>query len=118
MRDVNLGREVKVEGTVAVIGGGNTAIDAARAAVRLGAEKVIILYRRLIEDMPADAREIKDAVEEGIEITPLVAPVEFTGDDKVRGVKCVRMKLKEFDSTGRRKPKPLPNLSLLFLLIW
>lgn len=107
LRDVNLGREVKIGDSVAVIGGGNTAIDAARTAVRLGAKEVTILYRRLIEDMPADSREIRDAIEEGIRIIPLVAPVRFTGKDKVKGIECVRMELKEFDGSGRRKPKPV-----------
>lgn len=110
LRDVNLGRTVKVGPSVAVIGGGNTAIDAARTAVRLGAEEVVLLYRRLVEDMPADRREIRDAVEEGIRILPLVAPVRFLGKDKVKEVECVRMELREFDSGGRRKPRPVPGL--------
>jgi len=107
LRDVNLGHEVKIGDTVAVIGGGNTAIDAARTAVRLGAKEVTILYRRLIEDMPADAREIRDAIEEGIKIIPLVAPLKFMGKDKIKEIECVRMELKEFDNSGRRKPKPV-----------
>jgi NADH-quinone oxidoreductase subunit F len=94
LRKVNLGREVKIGDTVAVIGGGNTAIDAARTALRMGAKKVLILYRRTIEDMPADLREIHDSLEEGIEIIPLVAPVRFIGKDKVEGVECVQ------DGTG------------------
>lgn len=109
LRDVNLGREVKVGSSVAVIGGGNTAIDAARTAVRLGADEVTLLYRRLVEDMPADRREIRDAVEEGIRILPLVAPVRFSGRDRVKEIECVRMELREFDSSGRRKPKPIPG---------
>ena len=107
LRDVNLGREVKVGASVAVIGGGNTAIDAARTAVRLGASEVTILYRRLVKDMPADYREIRDAVEEGIRIIPLVAPVAFIGRDRIREIECIRMELKDFDSSGRRKPKPV-----------
>jgi len=107
LRDVNLGHEVKIGDTVAVIGGGNTAIDAARTAVRLGAKEVTILYRRLIEDMPADAREIRDAIEEGVKIIPLVAPLKFAGKDKIKEIECIRMELKEFDSSGRRKPKPV-----------
>lgn len=105
LRNVNLGHNVKVGETVAVIGGGNTAIDAARTALRLGAKKVIILYRRTIEDMPADYREIHDSLEEGIEILPLVAPIRFMGTDKVQGIECVRMELGGFDSAGRRRPK-------------
>ena len=82
LKDVNLGREVKVEGRVVVIGGGSTAFDAARTARRMGADKVTILYRRLIEDMPADPREISEAEEEGIEIRPLVCPLEL-GERKI-----------------------------------
>lgn len=107
LRDVNLERQVEVGRTVAVIGGGNTAVDAARTAVRLGAEKVVILYRRLIDDMPADSREVRDAIEEGIEIIPLAAPVRFLGENKVEAVECVKMELEQFDSSGRRKPKAI-----------
>jgi len=105
LRDVNLGKEVKVGAAVAIIGGGNTAIDAARVAKRLGAKEVTILYRRLIEDMPADSREIKDAIEEGIKVIPLVAPKRFIGNGSVKEIECVKMELKEFDSSGRRKPR-------------
>ena len=107
LRDVNLGREVKTGARVAVIGGGNTAIDAARTAFRLGAQEVTVLYRRHVEDMPADSREIRDALEEGVRILPLVAPVQFIGKDRVREIECVRMELKDFNSSGRRKPKPV-----------
>ncbi len=107
LRDVNLGKDVKISGRVAVIGGGNTAIDAARTAVRLGAQEVTVLYRRLVDDMPADAREIRDAVEEGISIIPLVAPVKFNGREKVREIECIRMEPGGFDSSGRRKPRPV-----------
>ncbi|NLW48134.1 MAG: FAD-dependent oxidoreductase [Firmicutes bacterium] len=109
LRDVNLGRKVKVGKKVTVIGGGNTAIDAARVAVRQGAEEVTILYRRLEEDMPADSREIRDAIEEGIRIIPLVAPVRILGKKAVEAVECVKMELGEFDSSGRRKPREIPD---------
>jgi len=109
LRDVNLGHDVKVGSTVVVIGGGNTAIDAARTALRLGARDVTILYRRQIKDMPADKREIKDAVEEGVKIIELAAPVRFIGKDRVREIECVRMGLSDFDLSGRRKPKPVPG---------
>lgn len=114
LRDVNLGRKVKVGKKVAVIGGGNTAIDAARVAVRQGAEEVTILYRRLEEDMPADAREIRDAIEEGIRIIPLVAPVRILGKKAVEAVECIKMELGEFDSSGRRKPKEIPGSEFKF----
>ena len=107
LRDVNLGHDVKVGSSVVVIGGGNTAIDAARTAVRLGASEVTVLYRRLVKDMPADYREIRDAIEEGVRIIPLVAPVRFAGKDRIKEIECIRMELKEFDSSGRRKPKPI-----------
>ena len=110
LRDVSLGRNVKLGKQVAVIGGGSTAFDAARTALRMGAEKVSVLYRRQIEEMPADIREIEEAMEEGIEIIPLMAPVEFIGEKgRATGVRCVRMELKGFDNSGRRKPVAVPN---------
>ena len=104
LKDVNLGKIDAVEGKVAIIGGGNTAIDAARTALRLGADEVHILYRRTIEDMPADDREIRDAIEEGIQIHTLAAPIEFTGKKKVDNIKCIKMELKGFDRSGRKRP--------------
>ena len=89
---------------VAVIGGGNTAIDSARTAVRLGAEKVSILYRRTREDMPADKVEIKDALEEGVEIRTLLNPVELIGENgKLKSIRIMKQNLGQFDSSGRRK---------------
>ena len=105
LRDVHLGNSVTVGQRVAVIGGGSTAFDAARTALRLGASHVTILYRRLIEDMPADHREIQEALDEGIEIKQLMAPVAFVGEQgHVTGVQCRRMELQGFDDSGRRKP--------------
>lgn len=105
LQDVNLGKQVPMGKNVVVIGGGSTAFDSARTALRLGADKVTVLYRRLISEMPADPREIKEAQEEGIDIQPLTAPVEFIGNGHVKGVKCVRMEMSGFDSAGRRKPQ-------------
>ena len=105
LRDVALGNPVTVGQNVVVIGGGSTAFDAARTALRLGAEKVTVLYRRLIEDMPADEREIKEAMDEGVEIRQLMAPLAFVGKKSVSGVRCVRMELRGFDDSGRRKPR-------------
>ncbi len=113
LKDVNLGHEVKVGARVAVIGGGNTAIDAARTAIRLGASEVTILYRRQIEDMPADSREIHDAIEEGVKIIPLVAPIRFIGTEAVTAIECNRMELTEFDTSGRRKPKAIAGSEFL-----
>ena len=89
---------------VAVIGGGNTAIDSARTAVRLGAEKVSIIYRRTREEMPADKVEIKDALEEGVEIRTLLNPVELIGENgKLKSIRIMKQNLGQFDSSGRRK---------------
>ncbi|MDD4188997.1 MAG: NADH-ubiquinone oxidoreductase-F iron-sulfur binding region domain-containing protein [Eubacteriales bacterium] len=109
LKEMNLKYDIKMGKKVTVIGGGNTAIDAARSCLRLGAEEVAILYRRTIEDMPADVREVNEAIEEGVRIMPLVAPVRMIGKKKVEGIECVRMELKEFDSSGRRKPKPVKD---------
>ena len=109
LRDVNLGREVRVKGVVAVIGGGSTAMDAARVALRKGASEVHVLYRRSIDDMPADRREIAEAIEEGIEIHELVEPLHFSGFGNVEKVVCQRMTLRGFDKDGRRKPVPVPG---------
>ncbi len=104
LRDVALGRPTTVGKNVIVIGGGSTAFDTARTALRMGAEKVTIIYRRQIEDMPADVREIDEAIEEGIEIVPLTAPLEFVGHERVEGVRCAQMELRGYDDAGRRKP--------------
>ncbi len=86
LKDVNLNHIKSINGKVAVIGGGNTAIDAARTARRLGADEVHIFYRRAISDMPADKREIHDAIEEGIQIHEMMAPVKMVGSDKLSGI--------------------------------
>jgi len=105
LRNVNLNREVKIGDTVAVIGGGNTAIDSARTALRLGAKKVIVLYRRMIDAMPAYLTEIQEALAEGVEIIELTAPVRFIEGKcgKVEQVECIKMSLGDFDKSGRRK---------------
>ncbi len=92
---------------VAVIGGGNTALDSIRSALRLGARKAYVLYRRSEAEMPARAEEAKHAREEGIEFHMLTAPVEFLADDKgwLQAARCVRMELGEPDASGRRRPK-------------
>ncbi|HPT78330.1 MAG TPA: NADPH-dependent glutamate synthase [Candidatus Atribacteria bacterium] len=90
---------------VAVIGGGNVAMDAARCALRLGAEEVHIIYRRSMEEMPARAEEVKHAREEGIIFDILTNPIEILGQDGwVKGLRCVKMELGEPDESGRRKP--------------
>lgn len=102
LRDVNLGRDVKVGKKVVVIGGGNTAMDAARTAVRQGAESVSILYRRREVDMPADKREVMEAKEEGVKIIPLSAPLAFEGNGAVSRIRCNKMTLGDRDESGRR----------------
>jgi formate dehydrogenase major subunit len=97
-----------LSGTVVVIGGGNTAMDVARTSWRLGADKVIVLYRRTRAEMPADEMEIEDCLEEGIEITELAAPVGIVAEaGRLKALRCIRMKLGEPDSSGRRRPVPL-----------
>ncbi|HHQ45516.1 MAG TPA: NADPH-dependent glutamate synthase [Candidatus Altiarchaeales archaeon] len=93
---------------VAVIGGGNVAMDCARCALRAGAKKVSIVYRRTKNEMPARQEEVHHAEEEGIEFMYLTNPVGYLGDGgRVKGVECVRMKLGEPDSSGRRSPAPV-----------
>lgn len=91
-------------GTVVVVGAGNVAMDAARSAVRLGADKVIIAYRRSLEEAPATRHEIHEAVEDGVEFKFLTNPTEVLGDTRVTGVRCEIMKLLEPDESGRRRP--------------
>ncbi len=93
---------------VAVIGGGNTALDAIRSALRLGAEKAYVLYRRSETEMPARAEEVHHAQQEGIDFQMLTAPVEFLSDGKgwLTSARCVRMELGEPDASGRRRPVP------------
>jgi len=114
LRDINLGRPVGVSGVVAVIGGGSTAFDAARTALRLGAAEVHILYRRCISDMPADPREISEAVEEGVIIHELVEPLALMGNQKVEQVVCQQMQLQGFDAEGRRQPVAIPGTQVNF----
>jgi heterodisulfide reductase subunit A-like polyferredoxin len=110
LREVNLTGKAEVGRKIAIIGGGNVAIDVARCAVRLGAEKVNIIYRRTRSEMPAWEEEIHAAEVEGTEITYLSAPQEvLTSDGKVSGLRCIRMELGEPDSSGRRRPVPVPG---------
>lgn len=107
-------------GKVAVVGGGNVAMDAARTALRLGAEKVYIVYRRSMTELPARREEVEHAEEEGIDFRLLCNPVEILGynnpDDRrdpkngfVTGIKCIKMELGEPDERGRRRPVPVPG---------
>ncbi len=100
---------IKMGRRVTVIGGGNVAMDAARCAVRLGAERVLVVYRRTRAEMPARAEEIEHAEEEGIEFHYLVAPTAMIGDGRknVCGMECIKMELGEPDASGRRRPVPI-----------
>lgn len=105
LQTYNLRGSVPVGKKIIVVGGGNAAIDAARTAIRLGAEKVDVVYRRTREEMPAWAEEIDAAVEEGINLRTLTNPKEILmTDGKAAGMKCSTMKLGTFDSSGRRRP--------------
>ena len=96
---------------VVVVGGGNVAMDAARSALRLGAEQVFIVYRRSLDELPARREEVEHAMEEGVEFQLLTNPVEILGDESgfVSGIKCVRMELGEPDASGRCSPVEIPN---------
>ncbi|MFO7966197.1 MAG: NADPH-dependent glutamate synthase [Archaeoglobaceae archaeon] len=98
---------IKVGKKVAVIGGGNVAMDSARSALRLGAEEVYIIYRRSENEMPAREEEIERAREEGIEFMILTNPVRFIGEDSVEKIELVKMELGKPDKSGRRKPHPI-----------
>jgi len=103
---------------VAVIGGGNTALDAIRSALRLGAAKAYVIYRRSDTEMPARAEEAHHARQEGIDFQMLTAPVEFLSDGKgwLTAARCVRMELGEPDASGRRRPVPIPGSEFDLLL--
>jgi len=106
LRDVNLHKQVDLAGKiVAVIGGGNVAMDAARSVLRMGAAEVKVLYRRRKQDMPALPEEIQEAEHEGVKFFCLVAPDKIIGENgRVTGVACTQMKPDEFDKSGRRRP--------------
>ena len=103
LRRVNQGEKPELGSDVAVIGGGNVAIDVARSALRLGAENVTIIYRRSRDEMPAADDEIAEAEEEGVKFRFLASPVEILGDGKCESLKLERMELGESDARGRRK---------------
>lgn len=102
---------IRVGKHVAVIGGGNVAMDSARSALRLGAEQVCIVYRRSREEMPARLEEVENAEEEGIICKFLAAPIRFLGSESglVKGMECIAMELGEPDDSGRRRPVPIKD---------
>jgi NADH-quinone oxidoreductase subunit F len=108
LRRVNLGDKTRPGDKVVVIGGGNSAIDAARTALRLGASEVNIAYRRTRNEMPADSEEVDAADEEGIKIHYLVAPTQVIGiQNRITGLECIRTELGKPDASGRRRPVPI-----------
>jgi len=110
LRDIKFGRQVNIGHRVAVIGGGNVALDAARSALRLGADEVNIFYRRTRDEMPVTEVEYDEAIAEGIKINFLVSPTRITNNNwKVTGLQCIRMQLGEMDASGRRRPVPIPD---------
>jgi len=115
LKDIHLGRPVELGGRVVVIGGGNSAVDAARVALRnKNVRKITILYRRTRKEMPAYPEEVEAALEEGVKIEYLVAPTwVLTKDGRVTGVRCQKMKLGEKDESGRPKPVPIEGSEFL-----
>lgn len=108
LRDVRLGNPVEIGQKVLVIGGGDVALDAARTALRIGAEEVYVLYRRSMKEMPASKQEIEQTEEEGVKIRFLTSPKQIVSEEgRVVALKCVDTRLTEPDASGRRKPVPI-----------
>ena len=108
LRQVNLGEKVNLGARVAVIGGGNVAMDAVRTALRTGSQEPFIIYRRSEAEMPASVDEIAECREEGIEIMTLTNPIRVIAENgKVTGIECIKMELGEPDKSGRRRPEPV-----------
>lgn len=115
LREVNYGKKVELGNKVAVIGGGNVAMDAARTAKRLGADEVTVIYRRTEKEMPAHSREIEEAKLEGIKFLFLTAPKRFVGENgKVTSIECIKISLGPPDETGRRRPIPIQGSEFMF----
>ncbi|MBM3156082.1 MAG: FAD-dependent oxidoreductase [Chloroflexi bacterium] len=107
LRDVSLGKEVKIGNRVAVIGGGNAAIDCSRTSLRLGAKDVDIIYRRTRDEMPAAEEEIEEALKEGVKIEYLMAPNKISRQNGHLDLECIRMQLGAEDASGRKRPEPV-----------
>jgi len=108
LRDVKIGKPVKIGRSVAVIGGGNVALDSSRTALRLGADEVNIFYRRSREEMPVTEVEYDETLAEGVQVNFLVSPTRIVSNDwKIAGLQCVHMRLAEPDASGRRRPIPV-----------
>jgi NADPH-dependent glutamate synthase beta subunit-like oxidoreductase len=114
LRAISLGEEMEIGHRVLVVGGGNTAVDTARTALRLGADEVRILYRRSRTEMPASAEEIEQAEHEGIRLELLTQPIEAISENgHISALRCVRMRLGEPDASGRRRPIPIEGSEFL-----
>jgi NADPH-dependent glutamate synthase beta subunit-like oxidoreductase len=109
LKQVSRGHRPFLGKRVVVVGGGHTAVDAARTCLRLGSSDVTIIYRRTLDEMPAGREEVEDAEKEGVKIGYLTAPVEFLGNGNVQKVRCIEMQLGELDESGRRRPVPVKN---------
>ncbi len=107
LREVNLGNKVELGSRVAIIGGGNTAMDSARTALRLGAREVTVIYRRSRHEMPANPEEVIEAIDEGIKFVFLAAPSKVGCTKDGLSLECIRMKLGPSDASGRRRPDPI-----------
>ncbi|MFH1572749.1 MAG: FAD-dependent oxidoreductase, partial [Acidobacteriota bacterium] len=115
LRQLSTGRRANIRGVVVIIGGGNSAIDAARSTIRLGADSVTVCYRRERGDMPARVSEIQAAEEEGVKIEFQVAPIRIVSHNgKVSGLEMVRMKPGDLDESGRRKPEPIQGSGFIY----
>jgi len=112
LRRFNLGEKVQVGNRVGVIGGGNVAIDSARAALRLGAKRVVIFYRRTKSEMPAQSEEVEQALEEGVEVIFLVAPSKVFREKDNLKLELIRMELGEPDPVAGVAPFPSKEVSL------
>ena len=110
LRDTELNGPRRLHGKVVIVGGGNVAVDAARTALRSGADEVVLLYRRTRKEMPAHHEEVDGAEQEGVRLEMLAAPVEVIAENgRLRALKCIRMELGEPDRSGRRSPVPIPG---------
>ncbi|MGA7877866.1 MAG: FAD-dependent oxidoreductase, partial [Desulfoferrobacter sp.] len=110
LRDANLGKKVALGDRVAVIGGGNVAMDAVRTALRSGSKEPFVVYRRSFQEMPANEEEIEECHEEGIHILTQTNPIRIIGENgRVKAIECVKMRLGEPDASGRRRPEAIPG---------
>ena len=112
LKKINLRKKLKLGDKIAIIGGGNTAIDVARSVLRMG-KKATLLYRRSKEEMPAFEDEMVEAIEEGVKIKYLVNPIRIQQTDHMKRMECLRMELGEKDESGRRRPIPIPHSNFI-----